>query len=480
MDNPLSPLPGPAQAFPQQDPRDLVTLLSRKLIGQSAATKAIIPYVYMHQSGLAIEGRPAGIFLLLGPSGTGKTKTVEAIAEILHGSAKKVVKIDCGEFQMEHETAKLIGAPPGYLGHRETVPMLTQQQLLENASENCDLTLVLFDEIEKAAHSLTKLLLGILDKATLRLGDNTSVNFEKCLIFFTSNLGAREMLKELNPELGFLTNKFKSRTELSNRLENIALGAVRKRFSPEFVNRIDAVVTYQPLDKDSLETILDHNVRELQDHVNSRLGEQCFAIDVSPAARTFLLERGISEEYGARELKRTIHRELTQPLATMVARGEISPGAHCTVTVNGEGAGLVITPDRTSERPHSKQTILIVDDNRDLVMFLAAELSEEGWNVVTAGTAQQAWSLFASTNPGVALIDYMLGDDDGLKLALALSVQSPATPVILMTGAGLSHEEIDLCQENDLPILFKPFIGAELLTLIKARHARKTFASGAA
>src|SRR5881397_4021268 len=170
---------------------DLVGLLSQKVVGQPAAMQCIVPYVYMFQAGLAPEGRPAGVFLLLGPTGTGKTKTVEALAEILHGSEKKVVKIDCGEFQLEQEIAKLIGSPPGYVGHRETRGLLSQDKLNETTSEGCDLALVLFDEIEKAAPTLTRLLLGILDKGNLRLGDNTDVNFEKTLIFFTSNLGAR-------------------------------------------------------------------------------------------------------------------------------------------------------------------------------------------------------------------------------------------------------------------------------------------------
>src|SRR5712664_2817839 len=171
---------------------DLVVLLSQKVVGQPAAMQCIVPYVYMFQAGLAPEGRPAGVFLLLGPTGTGKTKTVEAIAELSHGSEKQIVKVDCGEFQMEHEMAKLIGAPPGYLGHRETIPILTQERLTQATSEQSDLALVLFDEIEKAAHSMTMLLLGILDKGILRLGDNTIVDFEKTLIFFTSNLFARE------------------------------------------------------------------------------------------------------------------------------------------------------------------------------------------------------------------------------------------------------------------------------------------------
>src|SRR5882672_3293301 len=312
---------------------DLITLLSQKVVGQSTATKAIVPYVYMYQSGLAPEGRPAGVFLLLGPTGTGKTKTVEAIAELLHGSEKKIVKIDCGEFQLEHEMAKLIGAPPGYLGHRETVPMLTQQRLEEATSPESDLALVLFDEIEKAAHSMTKLLLGILDKGILRLGDNSVVNFEKTLIFFTSNLGAREMLNEINPAIGFQSSSPRPRADLTAKLEAIALGAVRKRFSPEFVNRIDAVVTYQPLAAASVETILSNDIRALQQHVNSRLGDRCFNIEVLPTARQFLLERGVSEKCGARELKRTLHRKLTQPLATMVTRGEIQPGALVQVSV---------------------------------------------------------------------------------------------------------------------------------------------------
>ena len=127
-------------------------------------------------AGLAPEGGPVGVFLLLGPTGTGKTRTVEALAEILHGSDKSILRVDCGEFQMEHEVAKLVGAPPGYLGHRETQPMLTQQKLAAVASEDCNLSLVLFDEIEKATPSMTRLLLAVLDKAALRLGDNTTVN----------------------------------------------------------------------------------------------------------------------------------------------------------------------------------------------------------------------------------------------------------------------------------------------------------------
>src|SRR5271166_1089147 len=175
---------------------DLLRELSGHVVGQPQALTQIVPYVQMHQAGLAPEGRPVGVFLLLGPTGTGKTRTVEVLAQALHGSEKHLLKVDCGEFQMEHEVAKLIGAPPGYLGHRETQPMLSQQKLNGVTSDQCSLSLVLFDEIEKAAPSMTRLLLGVLDKAALRLGDNTTVNFERTMVFLTSNLGSREMLRE--------------------------------------------------------------------------------------------------------------------------------------------------------------------------------------------------------------------------------------------------------------------------------------------
>src|SRR6185503_9951347 len=305
---------------------DLAAQLTQKVVGQPAVADIIIPYIQMFQAGLAPEGRPVGVFLLLGPTGTGKTKTVEALAEVIHGSEKSLLKVDCGEFQMEHEVAKLIGAPPGYLGHRETQPILTQQKLNSVTSEKSALSIVLFDEIEKAAPSMTRLLLGVLDKATLRLGENTAVGFEKSLVFLTSNLGAREMLKEINPDFGFQAGMKKDRQDLTGKLQAIGLAAVRRKFSPEFVNRIDAVITYQPLDAESLAAILEHQIRQLQNHVNNRLGQRCFTIEVPKESREFLLKAGTSAQYGARELNRTVNRKLTQPLARMGATAKIPGG----------------------------------------------------------------------------------------------------------------------------------------------------------
>jgi ATP-dependent Clp protease ATP-binding subunit ClpA len=324
-----------------EPPSDIAMALSGRLVGQPAAISAIVPYVEMYRAMLSPEGRPAGVFLLLGPTGTGKTKTVEALADVLHGSAKKLLKVDCGEYQMEHEVAKLLGAPPGYLGHRETQPLLTQQKLNGAASESCDLSIVLFDEIEKAAPSLVRLLLGVLDKAALRLGDNTTVNFEKSMIFLTSNLGAREMSRELQPDFGFESVLPRDANRCSQ-LDSIGLAAVRKNFSPEFINRIDSVVSYQPLSHEALAAILDQQLAEFQEHMNRRLGERSFQVEVPMKTRRFLLEKGTSNMYGARELKRTLQRHLIQPLASLVAGGDVNPGTRIRAELNPRKERLVL------------------------------------------------------------------------------------------------------------------------------------------
>lgn len=457
---------------------DLVALLSQKIIGQPGAMQYIVPYIQMFQAGLAPEGRPVGVFLLLGPTGTGKTRTVEVLAEVLHGSEKNVLKIDCGEYQMEHEVAKLIGAPPGYLGHRETTPMLTQQKLNAVTSERSNLSIVLFDEIEKAAPSLTRLLLGILDRAVLRLGDNTSVNFENSLIFLTSNLGAREMLKEIRPDFGFQSAVTGERPDLTSKLEAIALGAVRRRFSPEFINRIDAIITYQPLDAEALAAILDQQIAELQRHVNTRLGERCFRVEVTPESREFLLRKGTSPEYGARELKRTIHRYLTQPLATQVAAGRIEPGARVRVEVNADGESLSLRamPGALVEG-QATPTVLLVDDNRDLLRYLELLMGRAGWRLVTAESAQQAREAIAAGIPNAALLDYLLPDGSGLEVAVELRRRASEAMIVIMTGAQLAPEEEAVCQEYDFPILRKPFLGEDIVNVIRAGMCRASAAS---
>ena len=182
---------------------ELENKLHRLVVGQDEAIHRIVRAYQTHVAGLSPAGRPIGNFLFLGPTGSGKTRVVEATAECLLKSPRAVIKIDCAEFQHSHEIAKLIGSPPGYLGHRETHALLSQEALNQHHTEKVKLSFVLFDEIEKASDSLWNLLLGILDKGILTLGDNRKVDFSASMIFLTSNLGASEMSALSSPRLGF-------------------------------------------------------------------------------------------------------------------------------------------------------------------------------------------------------------------------------------------------------------------------------------
>src|SRR4051794_13071547 len=183
--------------------KNLEKTLRHLITGQDEAIHQIVRTYQTYLAGLCPVGRPIGNFLFLGPTGSGKTRTVEATAEALLGDPCGVIKIDCAEFQHSHEIAKLIGSPPGYLGHRETHPLLTQEALDQHHTQTVKLSFLLFDEIEKASDALWNLLLGILDKATLTLGDNRKVDFSGALIFMTSNIGAAEMTSLVSPKLGF-------------------------------------------------------------------------------------------------------------------------------------------------------------------------------------------------------------------------------------------------------------------------------------
>ena len=304
----------------------LLADLTSRIIGQPDALEQIIPRYQMYAAGLSPDNRPAGIFMLLGPTGTGKTATVEALAEVIHGSRKNVLRIDCGEYQMEHEVAKLIGAPPGYLGHRETQPILTQMKLNAVMSARCNLAIILFDEIEKAASSMLRLLLGVLDKGRLQLGDNTTVQFEQTLIFFTSNLGSAEMSRELGSGYGLSAAHITAKS-IQTDLTRITMGAIKRRLSPEFINRVDVFLTYKPLSESDMLQILEIQLIDLSDRLNRRLGDRSFFLRLSKSARDWLIANGFSKEYGARELKRTIDRQVLQPLADLLADGEIAPGA---------------------------------------------------------------------------------------------------------------------------------------------------------
>ncbi|HOC18094.1 MAG TPA: AAA family ATPase [Vicinamibacterales bacterium] len=452
--------------------RDLSQRLADHVVGQREALERIVPYLQMYEARLNPPDRPAGIFLLLGPTGTGKTRTAEAVAEVLHGSPKHLLKVDCAEYQSDHEVAKLIGAPPGYVGHRETKPILTQERLLGAVTPGCDLAVVLFDEIEKAAPAFTALLLGILDRGTLRLGDNTAVSFEKSLVFLTSNVGARQMLNVVRPAIGFQGVERRSPASIAARLRSAGMEAVRRRFSPEFVNRLDAVITYRPLDAAALAGILDHHVAELQEHVHSRLRERSFDIVVEPAARELLLARGTSDEFGARELKRTVHRMLTQPLAALVADSGVPPGGAVRVSVSEDGESLALRAEEPAPAsPHpaaSGPVVLVIDENDDLRRMLGHALSGVGIEPLTAGSAARARELAAAQSPDLLVVDLMLPDGEGLSLALELLAADPRLRVVVTSGAELSADEAALCEQHGFPVLRKPFLPEDAVSLVRA------------
>jgi ATP-dependent Clp protease ATP-binding subunit ClpA len=221
--------------------------LRERLVGQDRAIRQLARVYQAYQAGLSAPGRPLSNLLLLGPTGSGKTRLVEATAEVLFGDSQAMVKIDCAEFQHGHEIAKLVGSPPGYLGHRETFPMITQEVLERHFTEKLKISLVLFDEIEKASDALWLLLLGVLDKGTLTLGDNRRVDFSRSLIFLTSNLGSQEMSKLMTGGFGYTSGSPENDGKLDQRIYRTAVDAAQRKFSSEFLNRIDKVIVFRTL-----------------------------------------------------------------------------------------------------------------------------------------------------------------------------------------------------------------------------------------
>jgi ATP-dependent Clp protease ATP-binding subunit ClpB len=309
---------------------DLANKLRSCVVGQDEAIHHIVRTYQTYLAGLSPVGRPIGNFLFLGPTGSGKTRLVEATAECLLGDGRAVIKIDCAEFQHSHEIAKLIGSPPGYLGHRETHPALSQEALNQYHTETVKVSVVLFDEIEKASDALWNLLLGILDKATLTLGDNKRVDFSQAMIFMTSNLGATEMNSMLRPKLGFASIETERQHSvavfdptLSTKMSRVGLEAARRKFTPEFMNRIDRTVTFQPLGARELCRILEIELNQVRARIEKAQAGKRFFINVTDSARDFLLIEGTDVRYGARPLKRAIERLVVQPLSNLLVTGQI-------------------------------------------------------------------------------------------------------------------------------------------------------------
>jgi ATP-dependent Clp protease ATP-binding subunit ClpB len=321
--------------------REFETGLNQRVVGQDRAIRSITSLYQVFQAGMTNPTRPLGTMLFLGPTGSGKTHVVEAAAEVLTGDRNALVKIDCAEFQHSHEIAKLIGSPPGYLGHRETSPMLTQDNLNRYRTEKAQFTFVLFDEIEKASDALWQLLLGILDKGTLTLGDNSRVDFSQTIIVMTSNLGAKEMSELITGSIGFAKARSTSLVEndLDHKIYRTALEAARRKFSPEFMNRIDKVVVFRSLKYAELRLILDLELAGVQRRIDDGAGER-FVFTLTDEAKEFLLGEGIEFRYGARHLKRAIERFLVNPLASLSATRQVKLGDVVVIDIDAESQKL--------------------------------------------------------------------------------------------------------------------------------------------
>ncbi len=307
------------------DTLDFQAALLAKIVGQEEGVQALVDLYQVFCAGLNSPGRPVGNLLFLGPTGSGKTRIVEAAAEILFGESRAIIKVDCAEFQHSHEIAKLIGSPPGYLGHRETHPLITQEALAASHTDKLKLSFLLFDEIEKASDALWQLLLGMLDKATLTLGDNRRVDLSQTVIFLTSNLGGGEITELMTGGMGFIQPKDKPIADLDQKVERTAVEAARRKFSPEFMNRLDKVVVFHPLKREQLEEVLEIELGQVQKRVSDSMANP-FLFRVTSEGRQFLLEEGTDQRYGARHLKRAIERYLVFPLARLLATAQVRSG----------------------------------------------------------------------------------------------------------------------------------------------------------
>ena len=327
-----------------REAQELEKRLRRLVVGQEEAIQEVVKTYQTQMAGLSPTGRPIGNFLFLGPTGSGKTRIVEALAQSLLGDAKAVIKIDCAEFQHSHEIAKLIGSPPGYLGHRETHAQLSQEALNRYHTEKIKVSIVLFDEIEKASDAVWNLLLGILDKGILTLGDNRKVDFSSAMVFLTSNLGAAEMSALASPRLGFHSHASEdpsSNQKASDRMSRIGAAAARRKFTPEFINRLDKIVVFKPLGEEELRTIVDIELEMVKERILNATGGRPFAITITDSAREFFLMEGTDTRYGARHLKRAVERLLVQPLSNLMASGQIRRGDYVRVSHRAGSPSLI-------------------------------------------------------------------------------------------------------------------------------------------
>jgi len=373
----------------QQSPRarQFSEQLNARIVGQDRAVQALTGLYQVFVAGMCPARRPIGTMLFLGPTGSGKTRAAEAAAEVLFGDPHALIKIDCAEFQHAHEIAKLIGPPPGYVGHRESAPLLSQENLDRHQTAGNRLSIVLFDEIEKASEALWQLLLGVLDRATLTLGDNQRVDFTRTMVIMTSNLGAQEMAAAATSGLGFsVSAPEKDASQLNDRLHRAGLDAARRRFSPEFMNRLDKVVVFQSLTSDQLARILDIELKVVQDRLLSAAATK-FLFECTAAVKAHLLIEGLDARYGARHLKRTIEQRLVLPLSSLAASGQVDHGDVIEVDIDDEDGELLFAKQSTGALLPMRPVLAADVPSKNAASALSAEDEELATRVAVVTAA---------------------------------------------------------------------------------------------
>jgi ATP-dependent Clp protease ATP-binding subunit ClpC len=294
--------------------------IHRRIVGQEDAVVAVANAIRRNRAGLREQGRPIGSFLFLGPTGVGKTELAKALAEFLFDDESRIIRLDMSEYMERHEVAKIIGAPPGYIGYGEG------GQLTEKVRRT-PYSVLLLDEIEKAHPDVFNLLLQVLDEGTLTDAQGRKVSFRNTIIIGTSNLGSNRLAEERT--IGFGDGQ----GQISySEARTMVLGEVRKHFRPEFLNRIDDLIVFHSLSDKHIRQIVDIQIHRLAD----RLTEIEIEIDVTEPARAHLASEGFHSTYGARPLKREIERAIENPLSMRIVRGDFTAGDQLRAELDGK------------------------------------------------------------------------------------------------------------------------------------------------
>ena len=290
--------------------------LGRRVVGQHEAVEAVSAAVRRARAGLKDPNRPMGSFLFLGPTGVGKTELTKALAEFLFDDETAIARIDMSEFMEKHSVARLIGAPPGYVGYEEG-------GVLTERVRRRPYQVVLFDEIEKAHPDVFNVLLQVLDDGRLTDGQGHTVDFKNTLIIMTSNLGAEYLASQPDGQD-------------SDAVRPQVMEAVRAKFRPEFLNRLDEIILFHRLTRVNMDAIVDIQIARLQ----KLLADRKISVELDDKARAWLGDNGYDPIYGARPLKRVIQKKLQDPLAELLLAGEISDGQKLSVSANDDGLSI--------------------------------------------------------------------------------------------------------------------------------------------